>query len=200
MKKYLIIICTFFSVFQCFSQEKFEIKRLGFSINVPKNWIEMKNDETLKNIDRIDFTDKQLDEILKSANSSVSFVTYTKYDPKTHQGIIPTIKITARESKSKTIQSFLKAVESSTKEAGKSLGNFNFTEQPVVIKISNKEAVKFAIRFTIKASGKEYEIMSHSYYILLNGYYISVNFLEETVKEDNSKLVDDLVNSIQITK
>ena len=56
------------------------------------------------------------------------------------------------------------------------------------------------IKGTLDNNGKEYEIVSHSYYILLKGYFISLNFIEQVGKEENSKLFDEIFQSIQISK
>jgi hypothetical protein len=200
MKKNLIIIFACLSLLQAIGQEKFQIKGLGFSMNAPKDWIEMKNDEVLKNLDKYDLTAAQLEELLASNNSAASLATYTKYNPKKYAGIIPTIKINTRKTDSKTIENFLKAVESSTKDAMKTLENFRFTENPTAVKISNKDALKFTVQFTMKNGDKQYEIVSHSYYILLKGYFISLNFIEQAGKEDNGKLFDEVFQSIQITQ
>jgi prolyl-tRNA synthetase len=200
MKKNFIIIFACLSVLQGIAQKRFEIKGFGFSMDAPKDWIEMKNDEVLKNLDKYDLTEEQLEELLASNNSAASLATYTKYNPKKYAGIIPTIKINTRETDSKTIESFRKAVESSTKEGMKTLENFRFTENPTAVKISNKDALKFTVQFTMRNGDKQYEIVSHSYYILLKGYFISLNFIEQAGKEDNGKLFDEVFQSIQIAK
>ena len=199
MKK-IILICAILSMFQAISQEKLEVQRFGFSIHAPKGWIEMKDEDILKNLNKFDLTDDQLEELLKSNNGSISLVTYSKYDPKKYAGIIPTIKIRAQQNPNSSIENFLKSIENSTEDAMKTLENFKFSEKPVAVKISNKNAVKFAVQFTMKSGGKEYEIVSHSYYILIKDYFISLNFIEQVGKEDNSKLFDELFQSIQITK
>ena len=199
MKK-IILICAILSVFQAISQEKLEVQRFGFSIHAPKGWIEMKDEDILKNLNKFDLTDDQLEELLKSNHGSISLVTYSKYDPKKYAGIIPTIKIRAQQNPNSSIENFLKSIENSTEDAMKTLENFKFSEKPVAVKISNKNAVKFAVQFTMKSGAKEYEIVSHSYYILIKDYFISLNFIEQVGKEDNSKLFDELFQSIQITK
>lgn len=197
MKK-LLIICAFLCFLQGLSQEKFEVKKIGFLMNSPKGWYEMRNEETLKNLEQFDLTDEQLEELLKT--NTKQLVTYTKYDPKKFAGIIPTIKVRTMETQNKTIESFVKAVQFSTEDAMKTLENFRFTEKPIAVKVSGKDAVKFAVQFTMKNNGKEYEIVSHSYYILLRGYFISLNFIEEVGKEENNLLFDEIFQSIQITK
>ncbi|WP_026725181.1 hypothetical protein [Flavobacterium sasangense] len=197
MKK-IFIICTFFCFFQVISQEKFEIKKIGFSMNSPQGWHVIKDEEALKNLEQYDLTDEQLDLLLKT--NTKQLITYSKYDPKRVVGIIPTIKVRTMETKSNSIESFIKEVQSSTEDALKIFEDFRFTQQPIPINVSGKKAVKFDVQFTMKNNGKEYKIVSHSYYILLKGYFISLNFIEEVGKEENSKLFDEIFQSIQISK
>lgn len=198
--KQLTTLFVLFLSLGAFSQERFEVKKIGFSMDFPKDWIEVKNEEVFKNLNLYDFSEEQLNELLKSNNAAVNLVTYTKYDSKTYTGIIPTIKIRTRSNKISNIENFRKSIESLTETVMKSLDNFKFTEKPTIITISNNEAVKFTVHYTLKNNGKEYPVVSHSYYILQNGYYISLNFIEEINKENNEKLFEDLVNSIQITE
>jgi|GEM_PF-1397763 len=197
MKK-IFIICTFFCFFQVISQEKFEIKKIGFSMNSPHGWHVIKDEEALKNLEQYDLTDEQLDLLLKT--NTKQLITYSKYDPKRVVGIIPTIKVRTMQTKSNSIESFIKEVQSSTEVALKIFEDFRFTQQPIPINVSGKKAVKFDVQFTMKNNGKEYEIVSHSYYILLKGYFISLNFIEQVGKEENSKLFDEIFQSIQISK
>lgn len=196
MKK-LLIICLFLFALKGISQEEFEIKKIGFSMNTPKDWISVKNDEILKNLDNYEFSDEQLDHLLQS---NTALVTFTKYDLKKHAGIIPTIKISSNKIPTTNISVFLKSIENSIAETRKSLPDIRFVEQPVGVKISGKDALKFAVQYSLKNAGNEHQIISHSYYILRNGYYISLNFIEEVGKEDNEKVFDDLFQSIKITK
>ena len=197
MKK-ILIICTFFCFFQVISQEKFQIKRMGFSMNSPHGWFVMKDEQTLKNLEQYDLSDEQLDLLLKT--NTKQLVTYSKYDPKKVVGIIPTIKVRTMETRSNSIESFVKEIQSSTEDALKIFEDFRFTQQPIAINVSEKNAIKFDVQFTMKNNGKEYEIVSHSYYILLKGYFISLNFIEQVGKEENSKLFDEIFQSIQISK
>ena len=75
MKK-IFIICTFFCFFQVASQEKFEIKKIGFSMNSPHGWYVIKDEETLKNLEQYDLSDEQLDLLLKTNTNQL--VTYYK--------------------------------------------------------------------------------------------------------------------------
>ncbi|GAA4058162.1 hypothetical protein [Flavobacterium chungnamense] len=200
MKSKLFAVIFFFGVLNIYAQERLVIKKLGFSMEIPSNWISVNNDEILKNLDNYDLSDKQLEELLKSNNSSFNISTYTKYDSKKYNGIIPTIKIRTILNNSSNSAEFLKFVQNSNESAKKALTNFRFIESPVIAQISNNDVVKFSVQFTLINQGKQYEIKSNSYYILRRGYYISLNFIEEIGKEDNSVLFEKLINSIELKK
>lgn len=199
MKLILLPILFFFGIVNSYSQERLEIKKLGFSMDVPKSWISLNNDEILKNLDNFDFTDEQLEELLKSNNSSFNISTYTKYDPKKYNGIIPTIKIRTILNQTKDSKEFLKFVQDSNESAKKTYTNFRFIDNPSIVQISNKDVVKFSVQFLLKNQGKDYEIKSNSYYILRKGYYISLNFIEEVGKENNNSFFEKLIQSIKLT-
>lgn len=197
MKKGIVIAIILF-VFQGFCQEKFEIRNLGFSMNAPKDWLEVKNEAVLENLERFDLTEDQKDKLLKSNSSDL--IAYMKYDTKKYSGIVPTVKIRTLPTNSKTIAAFSKEIENLTEEVGGILDNFRFSKKPVAVKVSDKDALDFEVQFTMKTGGKEYNIISHSYYILFKGYFISLNFIEQLGKEDNTKLFEELFQSIEITK
>lgn len=194
----ILIICAYLCFYQAICQEKFEIKKIGFSMNSPKGWNVMKDEETLKNLEQYDLKDEQLDALLKT--NTKPLVTYAKYDPNKVAGIIPTIKVRTIEVRSDSIDSFIKEIYVLTEEAFEIFEDFRYTQRPIVIDVSEKKAVKFDVQFTMKKNGKEYEIVSHSYYILLKGYFISINFIEQVGKEDNSKLFEKIFQSVQISK
>ena len=50
MKK-ILLICMFLSFCKAICQERFELTKMGFSMNSPEGWYEMKNEEILKNLE-----------------------------------------------------------------------------------------------------------------------------------------------------
>lgn len=191
----LLLLC--FSNF--YAQKKLDIKRIGFSIDIPEKWIFTSNEEVLKNLDSYDFTDKQLEQLLKSDNSSISLATLVKYNPKTYAGIIPTIKIRTQVSNTNNIEEFIGQLKKSTEDLKKALNDFKYIDNPSVVEISEKKVVKFSVQFNLKQENNSFNICSRSYYILKKGYYISLNFIEEIGKEDNRPLFEDLVKTISLT-
>lgn len=198
MKKLLLIVFTLLSVCQMVSQEKLDLKRIGFSMDLPKDWSTLKNDEVIDNLQKFDLADEQLKQLLKNDNGAVTLLCTTKYNPKKYAGIIPTIKIRTIENKVNDFKKFLRSIDASNDDIKKSLDNFKVTEGPSAVKISGADTVKLTVEFTMKLAGKDCPIISHSYYILRDGYYISLNFIEQIGKEDNTALFESLVNSIQI--
>lgn len=189
-----LLLFLLFPIVTVYSQERFEVKNIGFSIQAPKDWEIAEEKDVLKNIEKFDFSKKQLNDLILT--DGLNLVTYTKYNPKKYAGIIPTIKIRVLKTNAKNIESLLKSVEMSNEEAKKMLIDFTFSKAPTVTKISNSDAVAFSVNFKLKNAGKEYKINSDSFYILRKGYYISINFIEQSDKEDNSKLFEMLAESI----
>ena len=199
MRKYFYLLVFILSFSRGFCQDRFEVKTIGFSINVPENWIPMENDAILKNLKQYDFTEKQMAELLKSNNSAVDLATYTKYDPKKHRGIIPTIKIRTHTNQTDNINDFKTVIEKSTENTKKALTNFRFIIHPEITEIAKHKVVRFSVQFKVKNGGVDYEIMSRTYYIPKKGYFISLNFIEEVGNEDNRLLFEELIKSIQLT-
>ena len=198
MRTFLILLVTILSFSTGFCQERFEVKTIGFSINVPENWISMENDAILKNLNQYDFTEKQMGELLKSNNSAVDLATFTKYDPKKYRGIIPTIKIRTHTNQTDNINDFKTVIETSIENAEKALSNFRFINHPTITNISKHKAVQFVVQFTLKNGGVDYEIISRTYYVPRKGCFISLNFIEEVEKEDNQPLFEEFIKSIQL--
>ncbi|MBA9073174.1 hypothetical protein GGR22_001300 [Flavobacterium gossypii] len=194
MKSLLFLLLL--PIFSVFGQDRFEVENIGFSIQVPKGWTISEEKEVLENIKKFDFNTKQLNELIVSDRGGLNLVTYTKYNPKKYAGIIPTIKIRVLNTNAKNIEDLLKSVEMSNVEAEKVLDDFTFAKKPSVVKISKNDAISFSVNFKLKNANNEYKINSDSYYILRKGYYISINFIEQLGKEDNSELFKTLVESI----
>ena len=197
----LSILNVFFLFLSCTVYcQRLELKSIGFSMDIPKDWISNNDEDIIKNLNEYDFTDKQLSELLKSNESGVNVATYTKYDSKKYAGIIPTIKIRTLSNPTTSNNEFLKFVVNTNENVKKALDDFRFVVKPSIIKISNQEVVKFSVKFSLKNAGNQYDIVSNSYYIPKDGYFISLNFIEQVGKEDNQKIFEELIRSIKLNK
>lgn len=190
----LILLASFFGN----TQEVFEIKSLGFSMLSPTNWDMIENEEILKNLNLYEFTEDQKSRLILSSASAIDLVTYTKYNPLEYEGIIPTIKVRSRKVTATSVSEFLDFVDASNTQASKTLTNFKYKSKPEIITLSNKQVIRFISTFSLLAKGQEYKIISCSYYILKEGYYLSINFIEEENKENNQEMFNQLINSIKL--
>lgn len=198
MRKCIILFFFLFLTFIGNSQEKYEIKELGFSIEIPEKWNKIENEDLKKSLQKFDYSDKTITDYMSKINSSLDFATFLKYNPREYTGVIPTIKIRAAKSKFKDSKILLKSIENSIVKSQKTLKDFKYIEKPSIFKISNHEVVKFSGKYKMTYDEIEYEVIGKSYYILKKGYYIYVNCIENLGKEDNSLLFDKVYKSIQL--
>ena len=196
--KILFIVLVFVNT--VYSQEKFEVEKMNFSIEKPENWLIFENEEVLKNLEEFDFSKENLDDLIKSSANGIDLVTFLKYDPNIYVGIIPTIKIRSYKTTSKILDSLSVEVNKFLQQGKIPLDNFKIKDSLEVVKILNFNVIKFSVLFTLKRGEKKHEILSKSYYILKDGYFISTNFIEEIDKENNNVFFEALINSIAITK
>jgi hypothetical protein len=141
--KILFIVLVFVNTI--YSQERFEVKKMNFSIEKPKNWIIIENEEVLKNLEEFDFSKKDLDDLIKSSNNGIDLVTFLKYDPNIYAGIIPTIKLRSYKTTSRTLDSFSVEVNKSLKQGKTPLDNFKINDSLEVVKISDFKVIKFLV-------------------------------------------------------
>jgi hypothetical protein len=195
---YLSILLTLIFVPKSvFSQEKIELKDLGFSINYPKDWIAFNKSEVIPNIKNYDFNKDVIEAFSKQVNKSVEFITLSKYEPGKYNGIIPTIKIRVEKNTSKNIVELQKALDLGIK-LNETLPNMHFVEKSNIVIINGNQIIRTIIGYTLKNNDVEYHIKSFKILIPIEKYYISLNFIEEEKKEDNSQLYEELIKSIQI--
>ena len=192
-----ILLILIFIPKSVFSQEKIELKDLGFSINSPKDWFAFNKNQVIPNIKNYDFNKDEIDAFSKQVNESVELITLSKYDPTKHYGITPTIKIRVQKNTTKNIVELQKVLELSMKEYESTLPNLHFIEKSNIVTINGYQIIRSVIGFTLKNNDVEYHIKSYMVLIPVGKFYISLNFTDET-KEDNSVLYEELINSIQI--
>lgn len=198
MKK-IVVALMLLQAFVGFSQEKFEIKKIGFSMDFPKDWFSFSDKEMMDNLDKYDFDEKQMDNFIKSHQESVNFATFTKFDPKKVSGIIPTIKILMRSNPTKNSTEFLEYVNRMNEGAKAQLDQFAVAQKPVLVKIAGNDAVKTGYTFTLNIKKEYIKIRCGTFYIPRGSYFLTLNFIEAIDKEDNSAIFESLFDSIKLT-
>lgn len=184
-----------------FAQARYESKVHGFSMNEPDGWIVANNQDILENLEKLDLDDAKVMKILEDRKGSLHLVSFYKYDPQTHAGLIPAIQINLRERRNKEWDTFKSTLIKSAKDMGKLLDDYEFMEEPADVKIDGVKCIYFRTKFTMKTdSGQQYRVRNRMYIIPKKDYYFQINFTDGLVNEDCSAEFDKLVKSIDIKR
>lgn len=183
------------------AQTKFESKAHGFSMDEPEGWIVANNQDIIENLEKLDLDDAKVLKILEDRKGSLHLVSFYKYDPQTHAGLIPAIQINLREKRNKDWATFRANLVKSAKEMGKLLDEYEFIEEPVDVKIDGIKCIYFRTKFTMKTdSGQQYRVRNRMYIIPKKDYYFQINFTDGLLNEDCAAEFDKLVKSIDIKR
>ena len=122
---------------------------LKFTMTSPDKWRKTTNSEIFDNIDKFKLTQNQLEKYIADHKGSVLFVSYTKYDPSQHAGLIPTIQVNIRKNPTKTFEDFFQTMKKSSESMQNYFKDFVYIDKPQKLKIDGKEAFYFSSKFTM---------------------------------------------------
>ena len=195
----LLLFIVTNSINLVYSQKKFANKEYEFEIQEPENWIEASNKVLLKNLDKFEVNEENLNKLISDNKGSILLTSFYKYDPKTHAGIIPTIQINVRLKGKSDFAQFKSGMEQSANSFKKYFADFEFVNEITEIEISGIKCVYFIGKFTMKTqSGQEMKVRSRTYAIPYKNYFFQCNFTDGQVGEDCTKEFDELVKTINI--
>jgi hypothetical protein len=194
-----IILLILLSTTLLWGQKTFENKKFGFSMQAPKNWLVIENSELTKNLEKLDLTEADVANLLKNSKTSISLTAYVKYDFKLKSGLIPKIQIDVRLNKAKNLLQFKTAAIQTANDFKKIFGGFEFIQEPKEIEISGIKSVSFIGKFTLKTQkGAELKVKSRVLAIPYKNYFFQITMVDGQVEENNSKLFDEIIETIKI--
>jgi len=194
----LVFISTNFMNF-VYSQKNFVNKEYEFEIQEPKNWIEASNKVLLKNLEKFEVNEENLNKLISDNKGSILLTSFYKYDPKTHSGIIPTIQINVRSKGKSDFEQFKNGMAQSANGFKKYFEDFEFINEITEIEISGLKCVYFIGKFTMKIqNGQEIKVRSRTYAIPYKNYFFQLNFTDGQFGEDCTKEFDELLRTIKI--
>ncbi|MGV3459206.1 MAG: hypothetical protein ACO1N9_02000 [Flavobacterium sp.] len=200
MRKLLTCAMVLYA-FVCNAQVKYESKIHGFSMDEPEGWIVANNQDVLDNLEKLELDDAKIVKILEDRKGSLHLVSFYKYDPQTHPGLIPAIQINLREKRNKDWKIFRDNLVKSAREMGKLLDDYEFIEEPKDVKIDGIKCIYFRTKFTMKTdNGQQYRVRNRMYIIPKKDYYFQINFTDGLMSEDCAVEFDKLVKSIKIRR
>lgn len=183
------------------AQEKFTNSQYGFTIDKPKGWIVKSNAELVENLLKYDLQDESLLKMIADHKGSILLTSFSKYDPQTHAGLIPTVQVNVRANGTKSFDQFMKLMTTSAEGFKNYFEDFSFATPPQKIEISGVESVYFIGTFTMPTQdGTGMKVRSMTYAIPHGSFFFQVNFSDGQEIEDSSEVFDKLVSSIVIGK
>ncbi len=163
----------------------------------PTNWISQSRSNLVDNIKSMDDT-QRIDAILKNHKGDIAITSFSKFDPSTVAGLIPTVTVNVRKKSTNDFSVFKKELQASTELIKSSFGDFAFLLNPTETEISGIRSVYMVITYTVKRNdGQVLKPRTRVYAIPIKGFFIQVNLIDDQDK-DCTKEFDELVKTIRI--
>ena len=183
------------------AQDLFESKQFGIKMSKPQNWIGATNTDLQNNLDKVKFTDDELQKILNSNKGILTLSTYYKYKIDSVAGLIPTIKVTIRANPTTTMADFKQVMEASTDRVKTVVKNFEFIENFKEVNVSGFPSLYYNCRYSLTlANGDNMKVRNRYYMIPKGAYFISISLMDNETKEDCTQVLDKFIKSLQLTK
>lgn len=200
-KTFKLLLFSILISVKLIGQEIFINDQYGFSFQKPTDWIEASNDEIFKNLDKLEMTEEDLTKFISDHKGSIMLVSYYKYNPRNHAGLIPTVQINVRVNATRNFEEFNQLMNQSAESFKDYFENFEFIEKPHVIDIDGRKSVYFVSKFTMPIqNGGVMKVKSYTYAIPYGSYFFQINFTDGQDKEDCTNLFSELLKSIKIGK
>ena len=184
-----------------FSNSENSFPHNDFSMDKPMDWIVADNKEILENLEKFELTEENFTKLIHDNKGSFLLISYYKYNPETHAGLIPTIQINIRANAANNFDEFKNAMIQSTNSFKNYFEDFEFTVSPSVIEISGIKSIYFIGNFSMQIqNGETIKVRSRTYAIPNGDYFFQVNFTDGQDSEDCSKLFDELIETVKIGK
>ncbi len=197
----LLLSALFILLCRIDAQDLFESKQFGIKMSKPENWIAATNTDLQNNLNKIKFTDEELQKVLNSNKGILTLSTYYKYKMESVAGLIPTIKVTIRENPTANMSDFKQVMIASTDRVKTVVKNFEFVENFKEVNISSFPSLYYNCRYSLTlANGDNMKVRTRYYMILKGKYFISISLMDNETNEDCSNVLDKFMKSLQLTK
>lgn len=199
--KFIFVLSTSILYSTTNAQDAFKSKQFGINIFKPQNWIGATNIDVLSNLDKIKFTDEELQKILNSNKGALTLSTFYKYNIDSMVGLIPTIKVTVRANSSTNITEFKEVMIATTERVKTVVKNFEFIENFKEVNVSGFPSLYYNCRYSLTlANGDNMKVRNRYYMIPKGRYFISISLMDNETKEDCSQVFTKFINNIQLIK
>lgn len=190
----LFVITTLLFITTSFKQTNNEF---AFSMTPPKGWQVTTNQEIWDNLKKFKATGPELNKYISDHKGSALVVSYMKYKPSEHAGLIPIIQVNLRLNDTKNFPQFVSVMTKSADNMKNYLKDFQYIDKIQTIKIAGRETFYFSAKFNmITKNSDTIRARSRTYAVPIGDKFLQINFTDGP-NEDCSKLYDSLVKTIK---
>ena len=173
-----------------------EAQVFGFHIPPPNNWYRVSVRDISDNLSRLEMSDPQLTKAISDLKGTLLLVSYAKYNPSEHAGLIPSFQVNLWNNPTKTFRDFFLMVSKGSEEMRRAWDQFQYVDKPQIVKIASKQSVYFAGKFTVKAAdGQILKARTRVYAIPKEDKFFQIN-LNDGDEDDCWEVYNGLLRSI----
>ncbi|MFT6503448.1 MAG: hypothetical protein ACJASQ_003585 [Crocinitomicaceae bacterium] len=199
MKKIVVFAIGLIILQSCGEANELEEKaKAAFHIDKPQGWVANPNQKLKDNLDRLDMDDAKAKKMLASHKGMIMLCAYTKYDPKTERGLMPTIQVNMAKNPSRDFNDFKNDMLKSTEQMELMFEGFNFLDGPKEITVDGHKAFFFQSEFDLSYDENgPVKVRSWTYAIPVEDYFYQINF-SDMGDDDCSVLFKKIIASIKV--
>ena len=190
----LFVMTTLLLIATSFKQTNNE---LAFSMTPPSGWHGTTNQEIWDNLHKFKVTGVELNKYISDHKGSLLVVSYMKYKPSEHAGLIPVIQVNLRLNDTKSFSQFVSVMTKSADNMKNYLNDFQYVDNAKTITLAGRQAFYFSAKFNMLTKNSDtIKARSRTYAVPIGDKFLQINFTDGP-NEDCSKLFDSLVKTIK---
>jgi hypothetical protein len=169
----------------------------GYDMDKPEGWLDQSGQSIEENLNRFDIDKGKVEEMVRTHKGMQPVCVYSKYDPVTFYGLIPTIQVNLSPYFEKDYKSFKRSITASILSSKDVLENFKIVDGPKDVMIDGVKSLYFELSFTMSYDDNVSIVTSKTYAIPGDGYFYQVN-LTDMEGEKCDDLFDELMSSVKL--
>lgn len=190
---FLIVILISLS---CFGQSNDQ----GLSVTVwtPAKWFSGDKKLLEDNLTNYKFNNEELEKLENEINASKILGIYYKYDPKTHYGLVPTIKLYLQRNSTSNFDKFFSSIRNEIEKVRPQVLDFKYLEAPKIITVGHRKAFYASSTYSLKVqTGETASVRTLFLGVPMNKTYLYVTLIDNN-EEDCSEIYKEVIRKIKI--
>ena len=178
-------------------QDAKEASASGFEMAPPPGWHSVGRLDLVENLGRIQFSPEKLKALMADFSRAAVVVSYMKYQPDAHYGLIPKVQVDLIRHTTKTFEQFRSSIVGNIDQLKRVLDDFVLTEPPSVVVVDGRQAVLLKVTFRVPGpEGASLRVRSRIYGVPIGDTFFQIN-LSDGPDDDCAAVFDRLVSTIR---